>query len=178
MVVGGWLAGVVVIFVLGPVTNRLIGLMGISLIAGGLLGLSLRATRMWRMVLGASTGAFAAWLGFRFAFEDRLIPAIGDPLELADVDILGAIALGLSVLSIGVGGVLEAVQAQAAPGSSPLPVKVFLIAVGLVITAAIASAAGVSTMITILLALAAAAGLAAIAFLRRERPSSDFVPQP
>ena len=152
--------------------------MGISLVAGGLVGLHFRANRMYRMVLGASTGAIAAWLGFRFAFSDRLIPAVGDPFELANSSRLGAIALGLSVLSIGLGGVLEAVRAQASPGSSPLPVKVFLIFVGLTITAAIASAAGVSTSITLLLALAAAAMLSAMAFLRNERPSSDFIPQP
>ena len=178
MMVGGWIAGVVMILMIGPVANRLIALMGISLVAGGLVGLHLRANRMYRMVLGASTGAVAAWLGFRFALSDRLLPAVGDPLELADSDRLGAIALGLAVLSIGLGGVLEAVRAQASPGSSPLPVKVFLIFVGLTITAAIASAAGVSTGITLLLAFAAAAMLSAMAFLRTERPSSDFVPQP
>ncbi len=175
---GGWVAGALIIFVDGPVANRLIALMGISLVAGGLIGLHLRATRMWRMVLGASTGAFAAWLGFRFAFSDRLLPSVGDPLELADSGRLFAIGLGLCVLSIGTGGVLEAVRAQGTPGSSPLWVKVFLIIVGLIITGAIASGAGVSTGITLLLAVAAAAGLAAMAFLRRERPASDFMPAP
>lgn len=178
MIAGGWIAGSALILLVGPVANRLIAFMGISLIAGGLMALHLRGTRMWRMVLGASTGAFAAWLGFRFAFSDRLLPATSDPLELADTDLLFAIALGLSVLSIGVGGVLEAVRAQASPGSSPVPVKIFLIVVGLFITAAIASGAGVSMGITLLLAVAAAAGLSAMAFLRRERPASDFIPQP
>lgn len=178
MMTGGWAAGVVTILVAGPVANRVIALMGISLIAGGLIALQLRGTRMWRMVLGASTGAVAAWLGFRFALSDRLLRVVDDPLQLSDTDLLAAIGLGLCVLAIGVGGVLEAVRAQSAPGSSPLPVKVFLIFVGLFITAAIASSVGVSTGITLLLATATAAGLSAMAFLRRERPASDFVPQP
>ncbi len=178
MIVGGWIAAVVIIIIVGPVANRVIALMGITLASGGMIGLVFRSTRMYRMVLGASTGAFAAWLGFRFAFSERLIPAVSDPFELVSRDRLGAIVLGLSVLSIGLGGVLEAVRAQHEPGSSPVPIKVFLISVGLLISFGISRAAGVSLGIAMLLSLAAAATLAAIGFLRTERPSTDFVPQP
>ena len=110
--------------------------------------------------------------------SERLLPILDSPLDLADRELLGAIGLGLCVLTIGAGGVLDAVRAQAAPGSSPIQVRVYLIVVGLVITAAIATTAGVSQGITFLLAIATAVGLAAMAFLRNERPASDFVPQP
>ena len=174
---GGWVIGAAVIFFVGPVENRAIALMGISLIGGGLIGLVLRAERMYRMVIGASAGAFTTWLGFRFAFTERLLPVASEPRDLADQDLLVAIVLGLSVMFIGIGGVLEAIRAQRDPGTSPLAVRVFLILVGLFITAAIATAAGVSQTVTLVLALAVAAGLAAMAFLRRERPLTDFVPQ-
>ena len=174
----GWISAVFIIIFVGPVANRLIALMGITLAAGGLIGLSVASTRMYRMALGASTGAFLTWLGFRFALSERLLPAISDPLELANRDRIGAIALGLAVMAIGSGGVLEAVRAQRFPGSSPVPVKVFLIVVGVVITFAMARAAGVSGVITLLLSLAAGTGLAAMGFLRQPRPSTDFVPQP
>ena len=178
LMVGGWALSVFIILFVGPVANQVIALMGITLAAGGLIGLSLKSTRMYRMVLGASTGAFAAWLGFRFAFSERLLPGISDPLELVNRDRLGAIALGVGVMSIGVGGVLEAVRAQRSPGSSPIPVKIFLIVVGVLITFGIARTAGVSLLITLLLSIAAGAGLAAMGFFRNERPSTDFVPQP
>ena len=147
MITGGWIAGVIIIFAMGPVANRLIAIMGLSLLSGGLIALALHADRMWRMILGATAGSITAWLGFRFAFSDRLIPAVSDPIELANTDRLGAIALGLLVFGIGLGGVLEAVRAQASPGSSPLPVKVYLIFVGLLITVAIANVLGVSALI-------------------------------
>lgn len=177
MMAGGWLVGAAVIFFVGPVENTAIALMGITLIAGGMIGLVLKGERLYRMVLGATTGAFTTWMGFRFAFSDRLIPVASEPLELTDRDLLAAIVLGLSVFIIGIGGVLEAIRAQQDPGSSPLPVKVFLIVVGLVITAAIATTAGVSQVITLVLSVAVAVGLSAMAFLRRERPVSDFLPR-
>ncbi len=176
-IVFGWIAAVVVIVAIGPVANKVIAIMGLSLIAGGLVGLCLKAERTYRMVLGASTGAFITWLGFRFALADRLLPATSEPLELADRDRIGAIVLGLSVLAIGVGGVLEAIRAQRDPGSSPVPVKVFLIAIGLFITAAVSTTAGLSPTLSLVLAVAVAIGLSAMAFLRRERPLSDFAPQ-
>lgn len=177
MMAGGWLVGAAAIFFVGPVENVAIALMGISLIAGGMIGMVLKAERMYRMVIGASAGAFTAWLGFRFAFTERLLPVVSEPRDLADQDLLVAIALGLAVMFIGIGGVLEAVRAQRDPGTSPLAVRVFLILVGLFITAAIASAAGVSPAVTALLAVSVAVGLTAMAFLRRERPLSDFLPQ-
>lgn len=178
MIFGGWIVGVATIMIIGPVTSRLIAVMGLTLLAGGLIALHLRGERMWRMVLGATAGAVSSWVGFRFAFSERLLPILDSPLDLADRELLGAIGLGLCVLTIGAGGVLDAVRAQAAPGSSPIQVRVYLIVVGLVITAAIATTAGVSQGITFLLAIATAVGLAAMAFLRNERPASDFVPQP
>ena len=178
MIFGGWAVGVAAILLLEAVASSVIAIMGLTLLAGGLIALHLKGARMWRMILGATTGAFATWIGFRFAFSERILPVASDPVELADRELLGPVALGLCVFFIRVGGVLEAVRAQSAPGSSPIQVKVYLIIVGLVITAAIATTAGVSPTITLLLAVAAAVGLAAMAFLRNERPASDFVPQP
>lgn len=178
LMVFGWIAAVFIIIFVGPVANRLIALMGITLAAGGLIGLSIASTRTYRMALGASTGAFLTWLGFRFALSDRLLPAIGDPIELANRDRLSAIALGFAVMAIGIGGVLEAVRAQRIPGSSPVPVKILLIVVGIVITFSLGRAAGVSGLITLFLSLAAGTGLAAMGFLREPRPASDFAPHP
>lgn len=178
MMVGGWLVGIAAVIVVGPVANTLIALMGLTLVAGGLVALSLRGPRSWRMVLGATTGAVAAWLGFGFAFSERLIPARDDPFELFSQDHLAAVGLGLSVLSIGVGGLLESIRAQASPGSSPTLVRLLLIVIGMFIAGGACAAAGVSANISLLVTIAAAAGLAAMAWLRRERPTSDFVPRP
>lgn len=178
MMVGGWAVGVAAIISVGPVTNRLIALVGITLTAGALILLTLTGPRVWRMVMGASAGAFAAWLGYRFAFPDRLIPARDDPLEYLDREHLAAVAVGLSMLSIGLGGLLESLRAQAAPGSSPMTVRVLLVGIGVGIALAACSAFGVSTAISIIVAVATAVGLVVLTWLRRERPNSDFVPQP
>ncbi len=178
MMVGGWLVGVAAVLVVGPVANTIIALMGFTLLAGGLVALTLRGQRMWRMVLGATTGAIATWLGYRFAFSERLIPGRDDPFELVSTDHLAAIVVGLSVFFIGLGGLLESVRAQASPGTSPLPVRIFLIVVGMVIAGGACAAVGVSTGISALVTLAAAAGLGAMAWFRNERPTSDFVPRP
>lgn len=178
MMVGGWIVGVIAILVVGPVANTVIALMGLTLLAGGLVALALKGSRMWRMLLCASTGAVATFLGYRFALAERLIPAIDDPLELLDSDHIAAVAVGLGVLSIGLGGVLEAIRAQSAPGTSPVFVRIALIIVGMVIAGGLCAAAGVSTNITILVTLATAASLGAMAWFRHERPASDFIPQP
>jgi len=178
MMVGGWAIGVAAIVVAGPVTNRFIAVVGITLLAGGLVAMTLIASRTWRMVLGASAGAFAAWLGYRFAFPDRILVAKDDPLDLLDRDHIAAIATGLSVLAIGIGGLLEALRAQAAPGSSPTPVRVLLVLIGMGIAAAACLTLEVSGAITALVAVATGIGLVALTWLRRERPTSDFIPRP
>lgn len=178
MMVGGWAIAAAAIVVVGPVANRAIALMGLTLLAGGLIAMTLLSPRMWRMLLGASAGAVAAWLGYRFAFPDRLLPARDEPRDLLDREHLAAVAIGLSVLSIGLGGMLEAVRAQAAPGSSPWPVRVLLLAIGMGISWTICSIVDVSSGVKIIVVLATAAGLAALTWLRRERPIDHFTPRP
>lgn len=178
MMVGGWAVGVAAIVAVGPVTDRLSAVAGITLTAGALILLTLTGPRSLRMVLCAGAGAFATWLGYRFAFPDRLVPARDDPLEYLDREHLAAVALGLSMLSIGLGGLLESLRAQAAPGSSPMPVRVLLVGIGVAIALAGCAAFDVSTAISALVALAAAVGLIALTWLRRERPNSHFVPRP
>lgn len=178
MMVGGWAIGAAAIVVVGPVSNRLAAIVGLTLLAGGLIFLTLTGTRTWRMILGASAGAFAAWLGYHFAFPDRLIPARDDPLEFLDREHIAAVAIGLSVLSIGLGGMLEALRAQAAPGFSPWPARAALLCIGVAIAWAICSILDVSTPVRLIVALATAVGLAALTWLRRERPDDHFVPRP
>lgn len=178
MMVGGWAVGVAAIVVVGPVTNQVTATLGITLLAGGLIILTLRGDRTSRMILGASAGAAAAWLGYHFAFPDRLIAARDDPLELIDRDHLAAVAVGLSVLSIGLGGLLEALRAQAAPGRSPLAIRALLVAIGMAIAAAACSALEVSVGISILVTLVTAVCLIVLTWLKRERPTADFVPRP
>lgn len=175
--VGGWLVGVTAVVTVGPVANTLIALMGLTLVAGGLVALTLIGPRTWRMVLGATTGAIAAWLGYKFAFPDRLIPAKDDPFELLDGDHLAAVAIGLAVMSIGLGGLLESIRAQASPGTSHIAVRGALVAIGMFIAGAACATLGVSRGISIVVTVAAAAGLIAMAWLRRERPSSAFTPR-
>jgi len=177
MMAGGWVVGVIAVLLVGPVANTLIALMGLTLVAGGLVALNLRGPRSWRMVLGAATGAVAMWLGYRFAFTERLLAGRDDPLDLVNREHLAAVAVGLSVLSIGVGGLLESVRAQAAPGTSPWPVRVLLIVIGMFIAGGSCAVLGVSGNISILVTIATGVGLAAMAWLRNERPTSDFVPR-
>jgi hypothetical protein len=178
MMVGGWAIGIAAIVVVGPVSNRLIAVIGITLLAGGLIMLTLKASRTWRMVLGSSVGAFAAWLGYRFAFPDRILAARDDPLDLLDRDYIAAIAIGLSVLAIGLGGLLEALRAQAAPGSSPMLVRVLLVLIGMGVAAGVCLTFEVSGAITALVAVATGIGLVVLTWLRRERPTTDFIPRP
>lgn len=178
MMVGGWAIAAAAIVVVGPVTNRFLALAGVTLLTGGLIALTLTGTRMWRMLLGASAGALAAWLGYQFAFPDRILPARDEPMDLVDREHLAAVAVGLSMLSIGLGGMLEALRAQAGPGSSPWPVRVLLAIIGMTITWAVCSILEVSTGVSIVVTLATAAGLATLTWLRRERPDSHFVPRP
>ena len=177
MMVGGWVVGVASILLVGTVSNRIIALMGMTLVAGGLVGLSLRGPRTWRMLLGSIAGAIAAWQGFRFAITERLVPGRDDPLELIGTDQLAATALGLAVLSIGVGGLLEAIRAQAAPGTSPPVVRIVLVLLGMVIAWGACVTLGIAGSIAILVAIATGAGLSAMAWLRNERPSTDFLPR-
>lgn len=178
MIVGGWAVAVAAIVAVGPVANRVIAFMGVTLLAGGLIALSLTATRSWRMLLGASAGALAAWLGYQFAFPDRIIPAVDDPFDVLDREHLAAMAVGLAVISIGLGGVLEAVRAQAAPGTSPWPIRALLLVLGMAIAVAVCSIFSITTAITALVSIASGIGLAVLTWLRQERPATDFVPHP
>lgn len=178
MMVGGWAIAAAAIVVVGPVANRAIALMGVTLLAGGLIAMTLLSPRMWRMLLGASAGAVAAWLGYRFAFPDRLIPARDEPRDLLDREKLAAVAIGLSMLSIGLGGLLEAVRAQAAPGSSPWPIRAALVAIGSAISWTACSIVGISLGVKVIVVLATGAGLVALTWLRRERPVDHFTPRP
>lgn len=177
MIAGGWVVGLGSILFFGTVANTVIALMGITLLAGGLMGVSLHKNRTWRMVLGATAGGVALWLGYRFAVVDRILPARSDPTSLIDIDLLASIALGLAVLSIGAGGLLEAVRAQSNPGSSPLVLRVYLIVLGMVIVGVLCAEAGVSNLISILAVFATGVGLSALAWLRRERPAAHFEPR-
>lgn len=177
MIVGGWVVGAAAVLLVGPVANSLIALMGFTLVAGGLVALTLVAPRAWRMVLGAATGAVAAWLGYQFAFTDRIIPAADDPLDVFDRDHIAAIGVGLAAMAIGIGGLLESIRAQAGPGKSPIPVRILLVVIGMIIAAATCATLGVSNGISVVVTLATAAGLIAMAWLRNERPTSAFRPQ-
>lgn len=179
LVAGGTAAGIIATIVEGPVTNRLIAVMAFILLGGGLLALTLIGSRTERMLIGLAAGGLAGWIGYRFAVDDRLIPAVDDGLStLADRGLVAAIVVGGSVLSIGLGAILEAVRAQAEPGQSPIPVRVLLIAVGVFIAGLICNYSGVSTGISILVMLAAGIALAAMAWLRAERSPEDFQPAP
>ena len=177
MIVGGWIIGVVSILFFGTVSNVVIALMGITLLTGGLFAVGLNQNRTWRMVLGATAGAVALWLGYRFAFADRLFLVRDSPRSFLETEFLASVALGLGVTSIGLGGLLEAVRAQAAPGRSPLAVRIYLILVGMFIAGVLCTEAGVSSAIAILAIFATGVGLGALACLRRERPQSHFQPQ-
>ena len=177
MIAGGWIVGVLSILFVGTVNNVVIALMGITLLAGGLFAVGINKHRTWRMVLGATAGGVALWLGYRFAFVDRLFPARSDPQELIGREQLASVALGLAIVSIGAGGLLEAVRAQAAPGRSPIAIRAYLIIVGMVLAGVLCAEAGVSQMISIIAIFAAGVGLGALAWLRRQRPESDFLPQ-
>ncbi len=178
MVVGGWAIAILAVLLDGPVANRLIGLMGLTLVAGALAAISLWGDRMWTMLIGAAGGAATAWLGFDFAFGERLIPARNDVGELLDRPHLAALAVGLGVFAIGLGGMLEAIRAQTQPGTSPFAIRIVLIGIGMAIVGAMCARAGVSPTISILAMLATAAILSAMAWLRRERPTSAFIPTP
>ena len=178
MIAGGWIVAILSILAFGTVKNVVIALMGITLLAGGLFAVSLNKDRTWRMVLGATAGAVAFWLGYRFAFADRLFPVRTVPRELLEVELIGSIILGLAVTSIGAGGLLEAVRAQAAPGRSPVAVRIYLVLVGMFIAGVLCTEAGVSNSIAIVAVFATGVGLGTLAWLRRERPESHFSPQP
>ena len=178
LIASGWVIGVISIMSEEPVASRIIALMGITLLAGGAVALTMSKARLWRMLIGASAGAVTIYLGFRFAVADRLWPARGQLREIAHRPHLAAIAVGLAVLAIGVGAVLEAVRAQSEPGSSPAIVRVALISIGMFMAASLCSLAGVRVLVTLLVTLAVAAGLAAMSWLRRERPAEWFYPAP
>ncbi len=179
MMFAGWLVAVFCILTVGPVANRAIALMGFTLVAGGLLAATLSSTRMWRMIIGATGGSIAAWFGYRFAIDDRLIPGLrDDPFDLLDSEHLAALGVGLGALAIGLGGMLEAMRAQSEPGESPIVVRIALIAIGMFIAGAICSQAGVSAGISVVVTLATGVALASMAWLRTERPLADFQPSP
>ncbi len=175
----GWIVGIVVILVVGPVDGRVRALAGFTLLAGGLIAATLYSTRTWRMVIGLAGGAAAVWLGYRFAVEDRLRPGLeNDPFDLLDRRHVAAILVGSAVLTIGLGGVLEAVRAQSEPGRSPLPIRVLLIALVTAVVAVLLDAVGADTLVVVLFTLATVISLATLTWLRRERPDFDFHPSP
>ncbi len=180
MMFAGWIVAVFSVITVGAVANRAIAIMGFTLLAGGLIAATLQSTRMWRMLIGAAAGAVAVWLGYRFAIEDRILPAVRseEPLDLVDREHLGAIGVGLGALAIGLGGLLEAMRAQSEPGESPIVVRIILIAIGMFIAGAVCAWAGVSAGISVVVTLATGSALAAMAWLRSERPLADFQPSP
>lgn len=179
LIAGGAALGCIVTIAEGPVQSRLIAVMAFVLLGGGLLAATLVGSRNERMIVGASAGAIATFLGYRFAIDERLIPAIDEGGDtLLDKDLISAMLVGASVLAMGVGGLLEALRAQSEPGQAPVPVRIVLVGVGVAIAAAICSLAGVSTGISILAMIAAGAALVAIGWLRAERPPHDFQPAP
>ena len=177
MIAGGWIVAILSILAFGTVNNVVIALMGITLLAGGLFAVGLNKNRTWRMVLGATAGAVAFWIGYRFAFADRLFQVRSSPRSFLETEFLASVALGLAVISIGAGGLLEAVRAQAAPGRSPLPVRIYLILIGMFIAGFLCTEAGVANVVSIIAIFATGVGLGALAWLRRQRPDSHFTPQ-
>jgi hypothetical protein len=179
MMVVGWIIGVAALLFEDPVESRVGALIGLTLLGFGLIFITLFSARMWRMLIGSGAGAVAAWLGYRFGIDQRLIPILEDePLDVFDRAVLAPIALGASVLAIGLGGLLEALRAQSEPGHSPIAVRIALILIGAFTAAAVCSLAGVSQMLTIAVVAATALLMAALAWLRRERPVRDFQPSP
>ncbi len=178
MIAGGWASAVFGVIVDGPVRNPLIALMGLTLVAGGLIAVSTWGNRMWTMLIGAAGGGATSWFGYQYALHDRIFPARDDPTTLLDRPHLAALAVGLGVLSIGIGGMLEAVRAQTKPGTSPFAIRLVLIGVGMAITGSICALAGVAPLPSIVSMLATASILAAMSWLRRERPASAYIPTP
>ena len=179
LIAGGTALGCVATIAEGPVQSRLIAVMAFVLLGGGLLAATLVGSRNERMIVGASAGAIATYLGYRFAIDDRLIPAMDEGADtLLDRDLISAIVVGGSVLAMGVGGLLEALRAQSEPGQAPVPVRIVLVGVGVAIAGTICSVAGVSTGISILAMIASGAALVAIGWLRAERSPNDFQPAP
>ncbi len=179
MMVIGVIIGLGTLVIEDPVDNQFGAAVGLILLGGGLIYVTLFSARMWRMLIGAGAGAVAAWLGYRFGIDQRLVPVVEDePTDVFDRVVLAPIALGTAVLTIGLGGLLEALRAQSEPGHSPIAVRVALIVIGAGIAAGICSLAGVSGGLTIAVVAATVLLLAALAWLRRERPPSDFQPSP
>lgn len=175
----GWLLGILAVLAEAPVPSRFWVGVGITLLAGGLMAMTLSTTRTARMLIGAATGGAAAWFGYRFAVVDRLKPWYDDDaFAILERDHLTMLAVGFSILVIGLGGLLEAVRAQSEPGSSPLPIRIVLLAIGAAIAAAACSLFGVSGNITLLVMVAVVAALATLTWLRRERSQTDFQPTP
>ena len=175
----GWIIGVVVVIVVGPVDGRVGALAGLTFLAGGLIGATLYAGRTWRMVFGLIAGTLAVRLGYRFAVDERLRPGLeNEPLDLLDREHVAAILLGLAVAAIGGGGILEAIRAQSEPGRSPLPVRILLIVATTVIVGVLLNTVGADGLIVGLFTAATAVSLATLAWLRRERPEYDFQPSP
>lgn len=179
LVAGGMAFGVIATIADGPVANRLVAVLAFLLLGGGLMAVTLIGTRSERMLVGAGAGSLAAWLGYRFAIDDRLIPALDDGAgTLVDRHLIAAIIVGGSVLAMGLGGMLEALRAQSEPGQAPITIRVVLIAIGMFIAAIVCIYGGVSTGIAILVVIAAGVALGALAWLRAERPPEDFQPAP
>jgi len=179
MMVVGWVIGVTSVLLEDPVDGKFGALLGITLVGFGLIVLTLFSARTWRMLIGSGAGTVAAWLGYRFGVDQRLIPLLDeDPFDVFDRVLLAPIMLGVSVGSIGLGGMLEALRAQSEPGHSPIVVRVLLVAIGTMAAFAVCSLAGVSRGLTIAVVVATALLMIALAWLRRDRPTSFFQPSP
>ena len=175
----GWIVGVVVVIIVGPVDGRLRALMGLTFLAGGLIAATLYSSRPLRMLFGLTAGAAAVWLGYRFAIDDRLRPGLeGEPLDLLDRDHVAAILMGLAVATIGLGGILEAVRAQSEPGRSPTPIRVLLIVITTVIVALLLGTAGADTLVVVLFTPTTAVAPATLPRVPPGRPAFDFHPSP
>ncbi|MBT8208820.1 MAG: hypothetical protein HKN94_05395 [Acidimicrobiales bacterium] len=175
----GWMLGIIGVLAEAPVPSRFWVGVGITLLAGGLLAMTLSTTRSVRMMIGAAAGGAAAWFGYRFAVVDRLQPWIDDDtFGILERDHLSTLAIGFSIFVIGLGGMLEAVRAQSEPGRSPLPIRIVLLAIGAAIAAAACSLFEVSSGITMLVMLAVVLALGTLTWLRQERAPSDFQPTP
>lgn len=175
----GWIIGIVVVLIVGPVDGRFQALAGFTFLAGGLIAATLYSTRTWRMLIGLTAGTAAIWLGYGFAVTDRLRPGLeNEPLDLLDRDHVSAILVGGAVLAIGIGGILEAIRAQSEPGRSPTLIRVLLIVITTTIVAVLLSTVGADTLVAVLFTIATAITLVTLTWIRRDRPDYDFHPSP
>ncbi|MGI9608338.1 MAG: hypothetical protein ACR2P0_19570 [Acidimicrobiales bacterium] len=179
LIAGGWVVSTAAAILENPIENSRLAILALAFVGGGFIALSLFGSRMWRMLIGSAAGGVAAWQGWLFGVDERLIPLLeDDPIDMLDRFTVASISFGLGILAIGLGAMLEALRAQSEPGRSPLIARIALIIIGVGVAAAVCSLADVSggPMVAVLAAVAAL--FAALAWFRRELPESDFHPSP